>query len=370
VLVPSEGAGRRPCDEWLLLSRRLPGPEILDMDDAEHSELAGPHRGTRRARHETAGNQLALFPGPSQAAEARPAPAESRMQVRVRRGYPIGRDDLTARLPDDTTYLAYDSVTVVGVGALGGPVALELARAGVGRLHLVDGDTHDPATGARQLPSFRDAGSPKALAVAMRILESNPHVQLTCGMRDLGADDGRELLGLAASSVVIDCTGNAAATRYLAAHLRATGTPLLIAAATAGGWGGTITTLPAAGDGCWECLQLHRADRTVPWPPARPDGQLTPAGCSHPSYIGGWFDLGTVALQAIRTALALLTTSSADVAAGGSPFGDVQVLTQYQRGRPIHPRWRTSPLTVHPACPLHPQIADGGQVAPLPARAR
>jgi hypothetical protein len=172
-------------------------------------------------------------------------------------------------------------------------------------------------------------------------------------MRALGDDDGRELPGLAASSLVIDATANPAATRYLAAHLRATGTPLVIAAATAGGWGGTITTLPAAGGGCWECLQWHRADHTVPYPPARPGSEIVPVGCSHPTYVGGWFDLGAVALQATRTALGLLTAGTADTPAAVSSFGDLQVLTQYRRRRPVHPRWQARTLTVHPACPLH-----------------
>jgi hypothetical protein len=154
---------------------------------------------------------------------------------------------------------------------------------------------------------------------------------------------------------VIDCTAHAAAHRFLAAHLRTAETPLMIAAATAGGWGGTITTLPAAGGGCWECLQWHRADRTVPWPPARPDGQLTPVGCSHPTYVGGWFDLGAVVLQAARTALGLLTAHPATTPAtvAGSSFGDLQVLTLYRGSRPVHPRWQARQLTVHPACPLH-----------------
>jgi len=283
------------------------------------------------------------------------APSE---RVRVRRSYPIGRAALTARLPESTASLADDQVTVVGVGALGGPVALELARAGVGRLHLVDGDTHDPATAARQLPSLRDAGNPKALAVALRILDAHPQAHLTVGLRHLGADDGRELPTLATSRLVIDCTANPAASRYLSAHLGLSGTPLLVASSTAGGWGGTITTLPSSGGGCWECLQWHRADGSVPWPPARPDGTVQPAACSYPTFVGGWWDLGAVALQTARTAIGWLTATDTDA---GSPFGDLQVLTQYDRGRPVHPRWRSRPLTVHPACPLHQPPASGSR---------
>ncbi|MGY2078820.1 HesA/MoeB/ThiF family protein [Modestobacter sp. SYSU DS0657] len=353
VLVASEGPDRRPREEWLLLTRGVPTPRSLEglLEPAEPPAGEAPPA-------EPGHGQLSLFDGDEPALPATEEPASTPQRtprVRVRRSYAIDRDALTARLPGDTTSLAAATVTVVGVGALGGPVALELARAGVGGLDLIDGDRHDPATGARQLLTLRDAGTPKALALALSLIDVNPHLHLTTGLRYLGADGGRELSGLATSSLVIDCSASPAVNRYLAAHLGVTGTPLLIASATAGAWGGAITALPAAGGGCWECLQLHRGARTVPWPPARPGAQLTPVGCSHPTYEGAWTDsLGHVALQTARTAMALLTAPPGPArAASGNPYGDLQVVTLYRRGRPVHPRWQTRDLTVHPGCPLH-----------------
>jgi hypothetical protein len=275
--------------------------------------------------------------------------------VAVQRSHAIGRADLAARLPGGVGQrLAETTVTVVGVGALGGPIALELARAGVAGVHLVDGDRHEAATGSRQLPSVADAGEYKALAVARRILDHNPHCETSVGFRDLGDDDGEELPRLACSDLVIDATANPVASRFLAAHLRQAGTPLLIASATAGGWGGAIVTLPAAGGGCWECVQLHRADRRLPWPPAQDDGWLTPVGCSESTFTGGAFDLGEVALQTVRTALAILTTAPAPSGVvRRSPYGDVQVLSLRGPRGPQQPRWQSRGLTVHPGCPLH-----------------
>jgi hypothetical protein len=362
VLVPSEGAGRRPCEEFLLLTRPTPADELSDGAPAPEPLLPAGAEATDAG----VGNQLTLFDANGRdsttAAADKPARAAVTAPVLVRRSWPFGRTDLAARLPGDYgDLLAETSVTVVGVGAIGGPIVLELARAGVGRLHLIDGDVHDPATNARQLLGIRHAGDAKVLGVAGRILNTNPHTHITVALRHLGADGGMELPGLRASNLVIDATATMAVPRFLAAHLGVTGTPLLVASATAGGWGGTIATLPTVGGGCWECLQLHRADRSVPWPPARSDGVLLPVGCSHPTYIGGYPDLGHVALQAARTALALLTSAQAvgPGTAQQSPFGDLQVLTLHRRRGPVHPRWRARELTIHPQCPLHRSAPNG-----------
>lgn len=347
VLVGSEGDGRRPCEEFLLLTRPAGGADLsAPGSGAEHPQPADPTSSDTTV----SAQQLPLFdPEPDSSAGA----AGARGRARVLRSWPFGRTDLAARLPGDQgARLAETSVTVVGVGAIGGPLAFELARAGVGRLHLIDGDVHDPATSSRQLLGVRHAGDLKVLGVAARLLGANPHTHVTVAPHHLGADGETELPRLRGDDLVIDATATLSVPRYLAAHLRLTGTPLLIASATAGGWGGTIVSLPADGGGCWECLQLHRADRrSLPWPPARPDGQLIPLGCSHPTYVGGYPELGHVALQTARTALALLTRQHPTSAP--SPFGDLQVLTLQTRGGPVHPRWQARALTVHAACPLH-----------------
>lgn len=108
---------------------------------------------------------------------------------------------------------------------------------------------------------------------------------------------------------------------------------------------------PAAGGGCWECAQLHRAERTLPWPPAEDGAWLTPVGCSEATFVGGAFDLGEVALQAVRTGLAILTAPADTVRR--SPYGDVQVLSLRGRRGPQQPRWQSRRLTVHPDCALH-----------------
>jgi molybdopterin-synthase adenylyltransferase len=69
------------------------------------------------------------------------------------------------------------SVLVVGAGALGSPVALYLAGAGVGRLGIVDHDEVEVSNLHRQALHFTpDVGVPKAQSAAAKLRFLNPEV--------------------------------------------------------------------------------------------------------------------------------------------------------------------------------------------------
>lgn len=71
------------------------------------------------------------------------------------------------------------SVLIVGCGALGSMVAMQLAGAGVGHIRIADFDTVDISNLQRQL-FFTDAeaGQPKAGLLARRMRELNPEVSV------------------------------------------------------------------------------------------------------------------------------------------------------------------------------------------------
>ncbi|MBR1664145.1 MAG: sulfur carrier protein ThiS adenylyltransferase ThiF [Ruminococcus sp.] len=71
------------------------------------------------------------------------------------------------------------SVAVCGLGGLGSNVAIALARAGVGRLHLIDFDSVDITNLNRQQYFPEQLGQPKAQALYDTIKRIAPYCELT-----------------------------------------------------------------------------------------------------------------------------------------------------------------------------------------------
>jgi len=104
---------------------------------------------------------------------------------------------------------------VVGCGALGSFHAAALARAGVGRLTLIDRDYVEPSNLHRQwLYEECDAAEslPKAAAAARRLSRINSAISLRAAVADLTPANAEDLLG--AADAILDGTDNFD-TRYL-----------------------------------------------------------------------------------------------------------------------------------------------------------
>ncbi|MCR5297986.1 MAG: tRNA threonylcarbamoyladenosine dehydratase [Paludibacteraceae bacterium] len=75
--------------------------------------------------------------------------------------------------------LSNSHVLVVGLGGVGGYVAEQLVRAGIGELTIVDGDTVSPSNMNRQLIALHSTqGRSKAEVMAERIRDINPDIRL------------------------------------------------------------------------------------------------------------------------------------------------------------------------------------------------
>ena len=111
--------------------------------------------------------------------------------------------------------LARSTVAVVGVGALGSSSADLIARAGVGRLILIDRDIVEPTNLQRQtLYTEADAnvGLAKAKAARSRLTQVNSAIEIEAHAADLSPENAEDLLEPA--DLIIDGTDNFE-TRYL-----------------------------------------------------------------------------------------------------------------------------------------------------------
>ncbi|MFN9958124.1 MAG: ThiF family adenylyltransferase, partial [bacterium] len=71
-------------------------------------------------------------------------------------------------------------VMVVGLGGVGSYAAEFIARSGIGKITIIDGDTVDPSNRNRQLPALATThGMSKATLMQERLLAINPELELT-----------------------------------------------------------------------------------------------------------------------------------------------------------------------------------------------
>lgn len=121
-------------------------------------------------------------------------------------------------------------VLIVGLGGLGSPVALYLAAAGVGELHLADFDTVDLTNLQRQVMHDTAAvGLSKVDSAMARLQVINPQVALVAHRQALDDDSLAQAVG--AVDLVLDCCDNFATREAVNAACVAAGKPLVSGAA-------------------------------------------------------------------------------------------------------------------------------------------
>jgi len=97
-------------------------------------------------------------------------------------------------------------VLVIGLGGVGSFAAEFLARAGVGNMTIVDGDTVDITNINRQLPALHSTvGKHKVEVVAERLLDINPEINLVKINEFLNPERMDEVLDSDKFDYVLDC---------------------------------------------------------------------------------------------------------------------------------------------------------------------
>lgn len=96
-------------------------------------------------------------------------------------------------------------VLVVGLGGIGSFAAEFIARAGVGKMTIVDGDVVDPTNRNRQLPALSSThGISKADWMAGRLKDINPEIELTVVKEFLSPEKAFQIVEMADYDYIID----------------------------------------------------------------------------------------------------------------------------------------------------------------------
>ena len=115
--------------------------------------------------------------------------------------------------------LAASHVLVVGLGGVGAYAAEEIARAGVGRMTLIDADVVSLSNLNRQLPALHSTlGKPKAEVMAARLRDINPDLEIevrNCFVRD---EETEALLDAAHYDFVVDAIDTLSPKTFLIYH--------------------------------------------------------------------------------------------------------------------------------------------------------
>lgn len=146
--------------------------------------------------------------------------------------------------------LASSRVLMIGMGGLGCPAAMSLARAGLGSLRIVDCDTVDESNLQRQtLFNKPDIGQPKVLAAKNTLSQINPWIEIDA-IQDRVTADNLPLL-LNNIDLVLDGSDNFATRDAVNQACVDAKVPLLSAAAI--GFEGQMTLILPE-HACYRCL--------------------------------------------------------------------------------------------------------------------
>jgi molybdopterin/thiamine biosynthesis adenylyltransferase len=251
------------------------------------------------------------------AVRERPTPRGAPTGWYLTRGERLAPADLAARIPAMAP-LAGKRVALIGAGALGAPIALELVRAQLGELRILDFDLVEAGTIVRWPYGLSAVAAPKVEFLAQVLPRDYPFTKIVPFNRMLGGAPPPGETGERESDfdflarmfdevdLVVDASAELGVQQFIAHVADERGIPQITVSATEGARGGVIARVMPGDTGCWHCLQRELDDGTISVPPHDEMGTVQPRGCATRTFTGTAFDLLPIVAQAVRTATTML----------------------------------------------------------------
>lgn len=310
---------------------------------------------------------LVMGSAPPQDKNKKPIPGKSQQAIAyLSKAAYFSTDAQKDRVPKLIS-LSTKKVALIGLGALGGYTAIELARCGIKELRILDFDTIDPPTTVRWPLGMTAAGLHKTEVIKTFIRANYPYTDVKTEHWRIGdlRTDGQsneimqprsetEVIESLADGVdlLIDATAEEGINNYLSRFAYQKDLPYISMYSTPGAWGGVVMRYLPGETGCWSCMKQWQTDNENLVPPSDENGEIQPPGCGDLTFTGAGFDLQNVSLAAVRLAVSTLCRGID----GGYPDVDWDwaVLKLVSReGQPIPPEWTARKLNVHPNCPYN-----------------
>jgi ubiquitin-protein ligase len=271
------------------------------------------------------------------------------------RTFRAGIGDLAARIPSVAS-LKDRKALLVGAGAIGSDVAVQLARNGIGTLTLLDGDFVEPATTRRWALGVQAYGSSKVYALRDHLKSNYPQTTVVPldlkvgsprGTRD--TDQFAQLVELISEhDVIIDLAADLTVSHVLSDLSRLHDKPYVLGNATPGAWGGMVYQwIPNQNHSCWMCLRQQLYGGWTHLPPTDPAGQIQPPGCAARTFTGTSFDLCEISLELMRVVSGIWNVD------GGYPPTNWQLgicKLRADDGARLPANWEQHDVTRRPAC--------------------
>lgn len=266
-----------------------------------------------------------------------------------------GRQTLTARAPF-LRPLHEKRVLVVGLGTLGSVVTVQLARAGVGQLNLVDADHLQVGNTIRWAAGWEFAGLEKAVALALRLKRDYPYTKVEGHRCRVGVHDNDYKAmyeWVRDADLVIDAAASHPLSNFLADLAWEWGKPYIWLTTTPRAAGGVVGRIVPRVTRCWHCFQRAMANGFVRQPFDAGTADVQPGGCAQPTFVGAGLDSDEISLVASRLAVATLCRGAPD---GYPDFEWQAAIADLQApGLSIAPQWTT--YTEWPADPNCPECS-------------
>lgn len=218
------------------------------------------------------------------------------------------KSTMTRRTEHLAEQLRGRAAVIFGVGAIGSTVAVLLAKAGIERLLLVDGDTLRPGNTVRHECGLEFVGASKSKAMKLQISYFAPYCRIDVADPTSDPNKLRELI--ADAGLVIDATANTNFSFLLNEVGLKSGVPVIYVAGHRRAAIGRIRIVrPALDDACLACYDGEGGlvdAGTCPIIPPGPEGEFVETGCGSSTVQASAIDIESTANHAARAAIWLL----------------------------------------------------------------